>query len=75
LAKARVHRVNEGSPARWTLAPLTKTGAVQLASDFRKLKPFCSHLSEDCARFAIGPNLRQLQAVGGEVDVLLSFID
>jgi hypothetical protein len=47
----------------------------QLAGDFRQFKPLRSHLSRDCARFAIGRNLRQLQAMGGEGDVLLSFVD
>jgi hypothetical protein len=68
---SNIHDGNQGRG--WT--PSTKTGAVQLASDFRKLKPLRSHLSEDGARFAIGRNLRQLQAMGGEVDVLLSFVD
>jgi hypothetical protein len=49
--------------------------AGRLAGGFRQLKPLCSHLSEDGARLAIGRNLRQLQAMGGEVDVLLSFVD
>ena len=47
----------------------------RLAGDFRQLQPLCSHLSEDSARLAIGHNLRQLQAMGSEGDVLLSFVD
>jgi hypothetical protein len=46
-----------------------------LAGDFRQPQPLRSHLSEDGARFAIGRNLRQLQAMGSEGDVLLSFVD
>jgi hypothetical protein len=68
---SNIHDGNQGRGG----TPSTKTGAVQLASDFRKLEPLRSHLSEDGARFAIGRNLRQLQAMGGEVDVLLSFVD
>ena len=49
--------------------------AGHLAGDFRQLEPLRSHLSEDRARFEIGRNLRQLQAMGGEGDVLLSFVD
>jgi hypothetical protein len=45
------------------------------AGHFRQFEPLRSHLSQDRARFAIGRNLRQLQAMGGEGDVLLSFVD
>jgi hypothetical protein len=47
----------------------------QLAGDFRQLKPLRCHLFEDGARLTVGRNLCQLQAMGGEGDILLSFVD
>jgi hypothetical protein len=47
----------------------------QLAGVFRQLKPLRCHLFEDGARLTVGRNLRQLQAMGGEGDILLSFVD
>jgi hypothetical protein len=44
-------------------------------ADFRQLQPLRGHLSENGLRFAIGRNLCQLQAMSGEGDVLLSFVD
>jgi len=48
---------------------------VGFARCFRQLQPFRGHLSEDGARLAIARNLRKLQAMGSEVDVLLPFVD
>jgi hypothetical protein len=41
---------------------LSEMPICKLGGDFRQLKPLRSHLSEDGARFAIGRNLRQLEA-------------
>jgi hypothetical protein len=60
---------------RNALAAILESGRGNLAGDFGQLQPLRSHLSEDRARFEIGRNLRQLQAMGGEGDVLLSFVD
>jgi hypothetical protein len=46
-----------------------------LARGFRQPQPLRSHFFEDGARLPIGRNLRQLQTMGGEDDVMLSFVD
>jgi hypothetical protein len=50
-------------------------GLAWLAGAFSQLQPLRGHLSEDEARLVIGRNPRQLQAMGSEIDVLLSFVD
>jgi hypothetical protein len=52
-----------------------KAATGRLTGDFRQLQPLGGHFFEDSARLVVGRNLRQLQAMGGEVDVLLSFVD
>jgi hypothetical protein len=42
---------------------------------FRELEPLCGHLSENGARLLISRHLRQLKAMGGIANVLLSFVD
>ena len=65
--------MNAGTAADF--GPLSLKTHQWQPADFRQLQPLRGHLFENGVRLAIGRNLCQLQAMSGEGDVSLSFVD
>jgi hypothetical protein len=62
-------------PRSWGRGGASDKDGRSISGGFHQLKPLRSHRPKDGPRFAIGRRLCQLQAMGGEGDILLAFFD
>jgi len=69
-ARAKAHQ-----PRSWSRGGASDKDGRSISGGFHQLKPLRSHRPKDGPRFAIGRRLCQLQAMGGEGDILLAFFD
>jgi hypothetical protein len=69
-ARAKAHQ-----PRSWSRGGASDKDGRSISGGFHQLKPLRSLRPKDGPRFAIGRRLCQLQAMGGEGDILLAFFD